>query len=98
MGIQVNIPSALKNYTQGLSVVEISGKNVKEVLQALTLKYPELKKNLFQDNGSLRSFVNVFVNDEDLRFLSQLDTPLKEGDELNIIPSIAGGCSIGITK
>jgi MoaD family protein len=91
MNIRVNIPSALKSYTQGISVVELFGKNVKEVLQGLTTQYPELKKHLLQENGSLRGFVNVFVNDEDIRFLSQLDTPLKEGDELNIIPSIAGG-------
>jgi len=91
MSVKINIPSALYRFTNQQSVAEYSSGTVKELLAALVQEYGELKKHLFLEDGSLRGFVNVFVNEEDIRYLAQLDTVVKDGDEINIIPSIAGG-------
>jgi molybdopterin converting factor small subunit len=86
----IRIPAPLRAYTNGNEHVTISGNTVDEALRDLAEQYPALEKHLFND-GKLRSFVNVFVGEEDIRFLDGVDTPVKEGDRLMIIPSIAGG-------
>jgi adenylyltransferase/sulfurtransferase len=75
--------------------VELSGSTVGEVLTALTTQFGDLRKHLFNDEGKLRSFVNVYLNDEDIRYLSKDKTEVKDGDTLSIVPSIAGGLYAG---
>lgn len=87
----IKIPTPLRVYTGNNAQVSVSGSTVGEVLNDLTTQYPELKQHLFNGNGELRNFVNVFLGEEDIRFLSGLDTELDEDDSLRIIPSIAGG-------
>lgn len=91
MSVKVRIPSPLRNYTNGADVVETSGVNVGEVLNSLKSKAAGIETRLFKGEGQLNRFVNIYVNDEDIRFLSNLDTPVKEGDEISIVPAIAGG-------
>ena len=91
--MNIHIPTPLRAYTGGLETVSISGATVHAVFQQLTVQYPEVKQHLFTPEGKLRSFVNVYLNDDDIRYLPEKDsTPAKENDELTIIPSIAGGC------
>lgn len=86
----IKIPTPLRAYTGGQAVVAVSGDTVKEVLQDLTSQYPDLRQHIF-DGDKLRSFVNVFIGQEDTRFRDGLETLVDEADELRIIPSIAGG-------
>jgi len=88
---QILIPTPLRQYTGGKSAVTAAGTTVGEALSALTSEHPELRKNLYNDEGKLRSFVNIYLNDEDIRYLSKEATPCQDGDTLSIIPSIAGG-------
>jgi sulfur-carrier protein adenylyltransferase/sulfurtransferase len=88
---KILIPTALRQFTEQKDSVEVTGSTVAEALGYLTSEYPNLKKNLFNDQGKLRSFVNVYVNDEDIRYLDKTDTRLEGGDTLSIVPSIAGG-------
>jgi sulfur-carrier protein adenylyltransferase/sulfurtransferase len=88
---KVYIPTALRQYAGDNEAVELSGASVREVLINLTEKFPELKKHLYSEAGKLRNFVNIYVNDEDIRYAKQEDTSVKENDEISIIPSIAGG-------
>ncbi len=88
---KVLIPTPLRQYTDQADSVELGGATVKEVLEALTARYGELKRHLYNDEGKLRSFVNVYVNDEDIRYLDKDATPVKDGDVISIVPSIAGG-------
>jgi molybdopterin converting factor small subunit len=90
--VTVRIPTALRPQAGDQGSVAVAGASVKEALSSLTSQYPELGRRLFQSNGTdLNRFINVYVNDEDIRFLNNLDTPLNPGDELSIIPAIAGG-------
>ncbi len=91
MSVKVRIPSPLRNYTQGADVVESEGVNVGEVLNDLKVKADGIETRLFKGPGQLNRFVNIYLNDEDIRFLKNLDTPVKEGDEISIVPAIAGG-------
>lgn len=91
MAIKVRIPSPLRNYTQGADVVETEGANVGEVLNSLKEKAAGIETRLFKGPQQLNRFVNIYVNDEDIRFLKNLETPVKAGDEISIIPAIAGG-------
>jgi MoaD family protein len=91
MAVKVIIPTPLRPYTGKQESVELKADTVGEALSALTAKFGDLKKHLFADDGRLRSFVNVYVNDEDIRYLRKDQTPLKEGDTVSIVPSIAGG-------
>ena len=92
---KILIPTPLRQYAGKQDVVQLTGKTVGEVLQSLTTEYSDLRRHLYNDEGKLRSFVNVYVNDEDIRYLSKEATPLKDGDTVSIVPSIAGG-SAGI--
>ncbi|HVC08421.1 MAG TPA: ubiquitin-like small modifier protein 1 [Elusimicrobiota bacterium] len=91
MKVQVHVPTALRQYVEKKEVVELEGATVGAVLDALTGKYAALKKHLVGDDGQLRHFVNVFLNDADIRHLQGAKTPVKDGDVLLIVPSIAGG-------
>ena len=91
MPIKVHIPTPLRPYTDKLDVVELEGKTVAELLGNLTGRFGGLKQHLFNEEGRLRSFVNVYVNDEDIRYLQKDQTPVKAGDTVSIIPSVAGG-------
>ncbi len=93
MPVKVMIPTPLRGFTDKLEAVELEGKNVAELLANLTEKYQPLRKHLFNDEGKLRSFVNVYVNEEDIRYLSREETPLKDSDVVSIVPSIAGGAT-----
>ena len=87
----VRIPTPLRKLTQGLEEVSAAGDTIGAVLVDLEAKYPGLKERLCDDKGQVRRFVNIFANDEDIRFLQNLDTPVKESDEISIVPAIAGG-------
>src|ERR1700687_4093221 len=92
---KILIPTPLRQYAGKQDAVQLAGKTVGEVLHSLTSQYSDLRRHLYNDEGKLRSFVNVYVNDEDIRYLSKEATPLKDGDTVSIVPSIAGG-SAGI--
>ena len=94
MAVNILIPTALRTYTGGEDTVTVEAGSVKSALDALTEKYQNLKKHLYNDEGQLRHFVNIYVNDEDIRYLEKNETPLKDGDTLSIVPSIAGGASM----
>ncbi|MFN2152999.1 MAG: ubiquitin-like small modifier protein 1 [Anaerolineales bacterium] len=91
MTTTLRIPTPLRPYAQGQSEVAVQGATVGEALNDLVNQFPTLKKHLFTEADELRPFVNLFLGDEDVRHLQGVDTPLKEGDRLMIIPSIAGG-------
>jgi MoaD family protein len=88
----LRIPTPLRPYTEGQSEVQVSVNNVAEAINELLKRYPALRPHLYNDQEQLRSFVNLFVNDDDIRNLDGVQTPLKDGDRLMILPSIAGGC------
>jgi molybdopterin synthase sulfur carrier subunit len=87
----VRIPTPLRKLTNGKEEVAAAGQTVAELITDLERQYPGLRERLCDDKGQLRRFVNIFANDEDIRFLQNLDTPVKDGDELSIVPAIAGG-------
>jgi molybdopterin synthase sulfur carrier subunit len=89
--VQVRVPTPLRKYTGGAEAVEAEGATVAAVVTDLDRRYPGMKERICDENGQVRRFVNLFVNGEDIRFLKHLDTPLKAGDELSIVPAIAGG-------
>ena len=91
MPITIHIPTPLRPFTDKLDAVELDGATVGELLQSLTTKYSGLKQHLYAADGKLRSFVNVYVNDDDIRYLQKDQTPVKPGDTVSIIPSVAGG-------
>ena len=91
MAIKVKIPTPLRQLTQGVDVAELSGGNVGEILSALSTRFEGIDKRLFKQPGELNRFVNIYVNDEDIRFLDNLNTPIKDGDDVSIVPAIAGG-------
>ncbi len=91
--IKVRIPTPLRPLTKGQGEVEIKGASVAEMIDNLDTSHPGLKDRLCDENGELRRFVNVYVNEEDIRFLKGKETLLKDGDEVSIVPAIAGGGS-----
>jgi len=91
MAVKVIIPTPLRAYAGKQESVEVQAATVAEALSGLTSKFADLKKHLFTDEGKLRSFVNVYVNDEDIRYLDKDKTQVREGDTISIVPSIAGG-------
>jgi molybdopterin synthase sulfur carrier subunit len=90
MSVKVHIPTPMRPQTENLATVEVAGASVKGVLDSLGQKYPAIVAKLF-DNGQVRRFVNIYINDEDIRYLDNLQTAVKDGDELSIIPAVAGG-------
>lgn len=91
MAVQIRIPTPLRKFTAGQEVVAVEGETVGEALGNLTESHPELKSKIFSDDGQLRRFVNIFANDEDIRFQEKLDTAINDGDQVSIVPAIAGG-------
>ena len=91
MAIKVRIPTPLRKITGGNDEVEATGANVAEVIADLEKNHPGIKERICEEDGNLRKFVNLYVNDEDIRFKDNLDTAVTDGDELSIIPAIAGG-------
>src|ERR1041385_2830667 len=87
----IHIPTPLRPFTDKNESVEVNGATVGELLADLTKKYEGLRKHLYADDGRLRNFVNVYLNDEDIRYLQKEETPVKAGDSLSIVPSVAGG-------
>jgi adenylyltransferase/sulfurtransferase len=90
--MKILIPTPLRQYAAKQDSVELNADTVGKALAELTSTHPELRRHLFTDDGKLRSFVNVYLNDEDIRFLSKENTPVHDTDTLSIVPSIAGGC------
>lgn len=91
MSTIIRIPTPLRGYAGGQSDVAVDAMTVGEALQAVAERYPQLRRHLYSDNGELRNFVNVYVNEDDVRYLDSMRTPVREGDTVTIVPSIAGG-------
>ena len=90
-GTTLYIPTPLRSFTEDESAVEVTGATVGEALDALVTRYPGLRDHLYDSEGKLRSFINLYKNDDDVRYLEGKETPLAPGDTLSIVPSIAGG-------
>src|SRR5437660_6958249 len=91
---KILIPTPLRQYTGKQDTVQVKGATVGEALADLTGQHQDLRRNIYNDEGKLRSFVNVYLNDEDIRYLSKEATPVKDGDTISIVPSIAGGSAL----
>jgi molybdopterin synthase sulfur carrier subunit len=91
MSVRIRIPTPLRRFTGGAEEVSVTGATVGTVVEDLEKKHPGIKERLCDENGRVRRFVNLYVNGDDIRFLNSLDTPVKEGDEVSIVPAIAGG-------
>ena len=90
MAIRIHIPTPMRQHTEGKAVVDAGGQTVQTTLDDLGRQFPALTQRLF-DKGKVRQFINLYLNDEDVRYLDNLATPVKDGDELSIIPAVAGG-------
>ncbi len=93
MAVKVRIPTPLRKITNGSDEVVAQGANISEVIEDLEKNFPGIKERICEDSGELRRFVNLYLNDEDIRFKENLETVLSDNDELSIIPAIAGGLS-----
>ncbi|MBV8300799.1 MAG: MoaD/ThiS family protein [Candidatus Dormibacteraeota bacterium] len=91
MAVTVRVPGPLRRLTNGSADVQVEGGTVGQVLTQLDAEYPGFRDRLYDDQGNLRQFINIYVNDSDIRFGQGLDTPVAERDELSIIPAVAGG-------
>ncbi|MCH7997436.1 MAG: MoaD/ThiS family protein [Chloroflexi bacterium] len=91
MSVSLKIPTPLRRMTNGESTVDVDGTNLMECIDSLDAQYPGIKERLVSDNGELHRFVNVYVNGEDIRFIDGIKTPIKTGDEVSIVPAVAGG-------
>ena len=91
MAVKVMIPTPLRPFAGKRDSIELQARTIGEALGSLTTEFSELRKHLYTDDGRIRSFVNVYLNDEDIRYLDKENTPLKDGDTISIVPSIAGG-------
>ena len=91
MSVSVRVPTILRPYTQGASEVSVEGSTLSEVLESLDTSYPGIKGRVLDESGELRRFVNVYVDDDDVRFSQGLQTTIKDGGQVSIIPAVAGG-------
>ena len=91
MAVAVRLPTLLRSHADGAATVTAEGATVGEVFTDLVAKYPGMAGNLIDEQGGLHKFVNVYRNDDDIRYLEQLDTPVSDGDEISILPAVAGG-------
>lgn len=96
MPITVRIPTPLQKLTQNKAEIEVNGANIGELINNLEKDFPGIKERIYDETGKIRRFINIYVNEEDVRFLQREETSLKDGDEVSIIPAIAGG-SMGIS-
>jgi sulfur-carrier protein len=92
MSVSVRIPTILRTYTQGESEVQAEGTTLSEVLESLEGSYPGIRARILDDQGAIRRFVNVYVGNDDVRFLEALDTSTPDGAQVSVIPAVAGGC------
>ncbi|MGA7219482.1 MAG: MoaD/ThiS family protein [Candidatus Sulfotelmatobacter sp.] len=88
---KIHIPTPLRQYVDKQSTVDVKASTVAEAMNALVAQHPDLRRHLYNEDGKLRAFVNLYVNDEDIRYLQKEATPLSDGDNISIVPSIAGG-------
>lgn len=91
MGVEVRIPTVFRRFTGDSSVIEVEPGTIAEVIDQLDAKHPGLKEQLMDEGGDLHRFVNIYVNDEDARYLEKLDTKVQAGDTVSLLPSVAGG-------
>ncbi|MFT7597936.1 MAG: molybdopterin synthase sulfur carrier subunit [Acidimicrobiales bacterium] len=91
MTVTVRLPTVLRPQANGQTTVDIAGDSVGEVVTSLVTEYPGLEANLLDESGQVRKFVNIYINDEDIRFLDKLETAVSAGDEVAILPAVAGG-------
>jgi len=91
MPVNVKLPTILRKHAGGQARVEADGATLRELLEDLETRYPGITKNVVTDDGGLHRFINVYVNDEDVRYLGSLETELKDGDTISILPAVAGG-------
>jgi len=91
MAVEVRLPTLLRSHADGAASVTADGETVGDVFRALTEQYPGMSGNLIDDDGNLHKFVNVYRNDDDIRYLEQLDTKVGDGDVISILPAVAGG-------
>jgi len=91
MPVSVRIPTPLRKLTNDEELVTVEASTIGDAIAELQTKYPGIKERLVDENGEVRRFVNIYVNEEDIRFLQNKETPIKDGDEVSIIPAIAGG-------
>ena len=91
MAVDVRLPTVLRSQAGGRSSVTVEGSTIKDVLDRLVHEFPGMSGQLLNGDGTLHRFVNVYVNDDDVRYLSDLDTPVKDGDEISLLPAVAGG-------
>ncbi|MDY6783221.1 MAG: MoaD/ThiS family protein [Cyanobacteriota bacterium] len=91
MSVKVLVPTALQKYTNDKATLEVSGSNVSELIDALETHCPGIKARICDEEGKPRRFLNLYVNSEDIRFLQNTETQLKDGDEVSIVPAVAGG-------
>jgi molybdopterin synthase sulfur carrier subunit len=92
MSVTVRIPGPLRKITEGADKVQMEGGDLTQLIAGLEAQYPGMQERLLDDNGELRYFVNLYLNNEDIRFLDGLKTAIKSGDEISIVPAVAGGC------
>jgi MoaD family protein len=91
MSVQVKIPTVLRKHTSGEALVEASGATIRDLIEDLSGRFPEFKGRVVADDGELHRFINVYANDEDVRYLDGLDTKVADGDVVSILPAVAGG-------
>lgn len=91
MSVKVRIPTPLRTLTNGSDEVTVEGNSVKEIIDNLETVHSGIKERICDDDGQIRRFINFYVNDEDIRFLSNQETEVKDGDQISIVPAIAGG-------
>lgn len=91
MSVEIRLPTLLRSQADGQSTVAVEGSTIGDVLRTLVATYPGMSGQVLNEDGSLHKFVNVYVNDDDVRYLQQLDTPVAQGDEITILPAVAGG-------
>jgi MoaD family protein len=91
MSVQVKVPTIMRKHVDGQAKVEADGATLSALLDDLESKYPGITKNIRSDDGGLHRFINIYVNDEDVRYLGSLDAAIKEGDTISILPAVAGG-------
>ncbi len=91
MSVAVRLPTVLRVHAQSQAVVEVDGATIGEVLTTLVEQYPGLSGQVIAEDGQLNKFVNIYINDDDVRYLQQLATPVASGDEISILPAVAGG-------
>ncbi|MBB15110.1 molybdopterin synthase sulfur carrier subunit [Candidatus Poribacteria bacterium] len=94
MSVIVRIPTPLRKLTQNKPEVEVNGNNIELLIDDLDANYPGIKERIYDESDNIRRFVNIYLNDEDIRFLEGKSTPVNDGDEVSIIPAIAGGILI----